>query len=64
MPAELAWTRALPTRPGLYVWRAAPMRMETAHRIIKEEDGSLTILGFGPVNSHAYGGRWLGPLPE
>ena len=64
MPAELAWTRELPTKPGLYVWRAAPMRFEHAWRAIEEEDGSLTLMGFGAAKSWASGGQWLGPLPE
>lgn len=64
------WIRELPTRAGLYIWRAAPGRFESVKRVIDayvEEDSSKTQLEFlegGRVAYHGYGGYWLGPLPE
>ena len=65
MPAKLAWTRDLPTRPGNYVWRSdAGMRIE---RIIESRIGLGYADQYGGWLLLCYwdeGGEWFGPLPE
>lgn len=77
MPAELAWTRELPTKEGLYAWRD-DWGEDTAVGsllIVTEWQGQLVAgeaFGNGayqcmfcqdPIADYA-GGEFLGPLPE
>lgn len=73
MTTELAWTRELPTKPGLYAWRVGWAGLEPHDGglfIIYERDGELRICRPDgthdePIATSAMAGEeWLGPLPE
>lgn len=73
MPAELAWTRELPTVPGLYAWRYGWDGSELPDGglfLVYERDGALRICRPDgthdePIATSAMAGEeWLGPLPE
>lgn len=77
MPAKLAWTRELPTKPGVYVWRGGGRTADSQVLHVGYLDGRGRTLLYAdtqrlPGRSTPYCGRrvahwageWFGPLPE
>lgn len=77
MTAELAWTNAMPTRPGLYAWRCDWGTEDSDGALISvienaDRDELLAIEHIGVEYARDerrmswwnIGGEWLGPLPE
>lgn len=75
MPAELAWTRELPTKPGLYIIRTKRTN-NRGYDVLRCERvaGAYRVTSIEPVEPADYTARqfakafgpceWLGPLPE
>lgn len=62
-PGQLTWTKARPTKPGFYFYKARNIQVVKIDFQGPEDEPTLWCVSIGqPVS--ALKGKWAGPIPE